>query len=169
MGKPKSKVCQVQVRGPLSAIAEDFRVSLLEAGYTPLTAVNKLRSVGYLGASEGECRLARMQRIQPLGLEHSLRIALGPSEVVSQRRQSTGNQHHWQPFALGVRHTRQEQTERVIAPPRRVVENVGFVVTKQHTWPAQVRMTAFCVRASSDERSAGPVGAGGVTGGSSQS
>jgi integrase/recombinase XerD len=48
MAKPKSKVCQVRVRGPLAAIAEDFRFGLLEAGYTPLTTVNKLRSVGYL-------------------------------------------------------------------------------------------------------------------------
>ena len=59
-------------------------------------------------ASEGECGLARMQRIQLLGLEHSLRIALGPSEVVGQRRQSTGDEHHWQPLALGAGHTRQE-------------------------------------------------------------
>ncbi len=48
MGKPKSEVLEVRVRGPLAAIAENFRVGLLEAGYTPLTAVNKLRSVGYL-------------------------------------------------------------------------------------------------------------------------
>lgn len=48
MGKPKSKVCEVQIGGPLAAVTEDFRVALLEAGYTPLTAVNKLRSVGYL-------------------------------------------------------------------------------------------------------------------------
>ena len=32
----------------MAAIADDFRASLLEAGYTPLTTVNKLRSVGYL-------------------------------------------------------------------------------------------------------------------------
>ena len=37
---------------------------------------------------------------------------------------------------MGVRDTREEQTERVIAPPGRVVENVGFVVAEQHTWPA---------------------------------
>jgi hypothetical protein len=36
-------------------------------------------------------------------------------------------------------------------------------------WPAEVRMTAFRVRASSDGRSAGPVEAGAVAGGSSQS
>ena len=48
MGKPKSKICEVRVQGPLAAIAEDFRFGLLGAGYTPLTTVNKLRSVGYL-------------------------------------------------------------------------------------------------------------------------
>ena len=68
MGKPKSKIFEVQVRGPLSAIAEDFRVGLLEAGYTPLTAVNKLRSVGYLSkwleASELEPSDLNEERIQ---------------------------------------------------------------------------------------------------------
>src|SRR5260370_7507741 len=77
-----------------------------------------------------------MQRIQLLGLEHSLRIALGPSEVVSQRGQSTGDEHHWKPLALGVRDTREEQTEWEIAAPGRVVENMGFVVAEHHTWPA---------------------------------
>jgi integrase/recombinase XerD len=68
MGKPKSKVCEVRVRGPLAAIAEDFRVGLLEAGYTPLTAVNKLRSVGYLSrwleARELEASDLTEERIQ---------------------------------------------------------------------------------------------------------
>lgn len=50
MGKPQSKVLEVRVHGPLAAVAEDFRVSLLAAGYTPLTTVNKLRSVGYLSS-----------------------------------------------------------------------------------------------------------------------
>ena len=50
MSKPRSKVCEVQVRGPLADIADDFREGLLAAGYTPLTAVNKLRSVGYLSS-----------------------------------------------------------------------------------------------------------------------
>jgi integrase/recombinase XerD len=50
MSKPKSKVLEVTVRGPLAAVAEDFRASLLAAGYTPLTAVNKLRSLGYLSS-----------------------------------------------------------------------------------------------------------------------
>lgn len=48
MGKPKSKALEVRVHGPLAAVAQDFRLRLLAAGYTPLTAVNKLRSLGYL-------------------------------------------------------------------------------------------------------------------------
>jgi integrase/recombinase XerD len=50
MSKPKSKVLEVRVRGPLAGVAEDFRVGLLAAGYTPLTTVNKLRSLGYLSS-----------------------------------------------------------------------------------------------------------------------
>ncbi len=48
MAKPKSPVLEVRIRGPVADIAEDFRAGLLGAGYTPLTTVNKLRSVGYL-------------------------------------------------------------------------------------------------------------------------
>ena len=58
MSLPKSKVWGVRIGGPLAAIAEDFRASLLEAGYTPLTAVNKLRSVGYLSGWLQERKLA---------------------------------------------------------------------------------------------------------------
>lgn len=68
MGKPKSKVLEVRVYGPLAAVAEDFRVGLLAAGYTPLTAVNKLRSLGYLSgwleARELEPSDLTEQRIQ---------------------------------------------------------------------------------------------------------
>ena len=60
MGRPKTRVNNVlarghspratgsRIRGPLAPIAEDFRASLREAGYTPLTSVNKLRSLAYL-------------------------------------------------------------------------------------------------------------------------
>ncbi len=48
MGKPTSRVTEVRIRGPLATIAEEFRTSLLAAGYTPLTSVNKLRAAGYL-------------------------------------------------------------------------------------------------------------------------
>jgi len=50
MGTPKSRVAQVRIRGPLAPYAEDLRASLLEAGYTPLTVVNKLRSAGYVSS-----------------------------------------------------------------------------------------------------------------------
>jgi integrase/recombinase XerD len=99
VGKPKSKVCEVRVAGPLTAIAEEFRTNLLQSGYTPLTVVNKLRSIGYLsswlqerglGAAElTDERLEeylRGRRQQGHGWEIS-RKALQPLlEILSRRR-----------------------------------------------------------------------------------
>jgi integrase/recombinase XerD len=48
MSAPKSRVAQVRMRGPLAPFTEDLRTELLAAGYTPLTVVNKLRSIGYV-------------------------------------------------------------------------------------------------------------------------
>ena len=46
MGLPRSRVARVRMRGPLAPFAEGLRTDLLGAGYTPLTVVNKLRSIG---------------------------------------------------------------------------------------------------------------------------
>jgi site-specific recombinase XerD len=43
MGKPKSKVFEVRVAGPLAPFAEAFKAELEAAGYTPLTTVNEMR------------------------------------------------------------------------------------------------------------------------------
>lgn len=43
MSRPVSKVSEVRVVGPLAPFAEEFRVALLAAGYTPLSAVCQLR------------------------------------------------------------------------------------------------------------------------------
>jgi integrase/recombinase XerD len=48
MGLPRSRVARVRMRGPLAPFTEDLRTDLLGAGYTPLTVVNKLRSIGYV-------------------------------------------------------------------------------------------------------------------------
>lgn len=45
---PVSKVEQVRVSGPLESFAEGFRQSLLDAGYTPLSAVVQLRLMAHL-------------------------------------------------------------------------------------------------------------------------
>jgi len=48
MAKPKSKVANVEVKGPLAPFADPYRVRLEESGYTPLTIVNQLRQVTHL-------------------------------------------------------------------------------------------------------------------------
>ncbi|MHB8312794.1 MAG: tyrosine-type recombinase/integrase [Candidatus Dormibacteria bacterium] len=48
MAKPKSKVANVEVRGPLAPFADPYRLRLEESGYTPLTIVNQLRQVTHL-------------------------------------------------------------------------------------------------------------------------
>ncbi len=48
MGRPKSKVTKVVVRGPLAPFSVAYRSRLTDLGYTPLTIVNELRQVGYL-------------------------------------------------------------------------------------------------------------------------
>lgn len=48
MSAPRSKVWQVRVSGPLESFAEGFRQSLLDAGYTPLSAVVQLRLMAHV-------------------------------------------------------------------------------------------------------------------------
>jgi len=84
MGKPKSKICEVRVQGPLAAIAEDFRFGLLDAGYTPLTTVNKLRSVGYLS------RWLETRELEPSDLTKSVSRS---TSADGERRVTTGRFH----------------------------------------------------------------------------
>jgi len=48
MSRPRSKVAEVRVPGPLAPFAVEFRSALLAAGYTPLSAVNQLRLMVHL-------------------------------------------------------------------------------------------------------------------------
>lgn len=48
MGKPKSRVCNAFVRGPLEQYAPGFRAWLLEKGYTPLTTVPQLQLMAHV-------------------------------------------------------------------------------------------------------------------------
>lgn len=48
MSGPTSKVAEVRVPGPLAPFAAAFKTTLLEAGYTPLSAVNQLRLMVHL-------------------------------------------------------------------------------------------------------------------------
>jgi integrase len=48
MGKPKSRVCNAFVPGPLEQYAPGFRVWLLARGYTPLTTVPQLQLMAHL-------------------------------------------------------------------------------------------------------------------------
>ena len=48
MKTPVSRVCEVQVTGPLAPYATEFTAGLATRGYTPLTTVNELRLMGHL-------------------------------------------------------------------------------------------------------------------------
>jgi integrase/recombinase XerD len=48
MDRPKSKVANVTVPGPLARFAEGFRAALLEMGFTPLSAVTQLQLMVHL-------------------------------------------------------------------------------------------------------------------------
>jgi hypothetical protein len=48
MGKPASKVADVQVPGPLARYTAGFTSALLAAGYTPLSVVNLMRLMVHL-------------------------------------------------------------------------------------------------------------------------
>ncbi len=48
MGKPKSRVTRVRVKGPLAPFACLYEAKLREHGYTPLTTVNELRQLSHL-------------------------------------------------------------------------------------------------------------------------
>jgi integrase/recombinase XerD len=48
MGKPKSRVCQAFVPGPLEQYAPGFRAWLLDKGYTPLTTVPQLQLMAHV-------------------------------------------------------------------------------------------------------------------------
>jgi hypothetical protein len=57
MGKPASKVADVQVPGPLARYTAGFTSALLAAGYTPLSAVNLMRLMVHLSRWLGAQRL----------------------------------------------------------------------------------------------------------------
>ncbi len=48
MGKPKSRVCNAFVPGPLEQYAPGFRTWLLNKGYTPLTTVPQLQLMAHV-------------------------------------------------------------------------------------------------------------------------
>src|ERR1035437_267919 len=48
MGKPKSRVCNAFVPGPLERYAPGFRAWLLDKGYTPLTTVPQLQLMAHV-------------------------------------------------------------------------------------------------------------------------
>ncbi len=48
MKKPKSRVAQVRVRGPLAPFAALYKAKLGQVGYTPLSVVNELRQLAHL-------------------------------------------------------------------------------------------------------------------------
>src|SRR5271166_1653231 len=48
MGKPKSRVCNAFVPGPLEQYAPGFRAWLLDKGYTPLTTVPQLQLMAHV-------------------------------------------------------------------------------------------------------------------------
>src|SRR5438067_13050343 len=48
MGKPKSRVCNAFVPGPLEQYAPGFRSWLLDKGYTPLTTVPQLQLMAHV-------------------------------------------------------------------------------------------------------------------------
>lgn len=48
MGRPKSRVTNVVVTGPLAPFADAYQARLGERGYTPLTVVNELRQLAHL-------------------------------------------------------------------------------------------------------------------------
>jgi integrase/recombinase XerD len=48
MGRPTSRVANVVVSGPLAPHAAGFHARLIEAGYTPLSAVNQMRLMAHL-------------------------------------------------------------------------------------------------------------------------
>jgi len=48
MGKPKSRVCNAIVPGPLEQYAPGFRSWLLDKGYAPLTTVPQLQLMAHV-------------------------------------------------------------------------------------------------------------------------
>ena len=48
MARPVSRVCRVNVTGPLAPFADPYKAELGRRGYTPLSSVNELRQVGRL-------------------------------------------------------------------------------------------------------------------------
>jgi integrase len=62
MGKPKSRVCQAFVPGPLEQYAPGFRAHLLARGYTPLTTVPQLQLMAHVS------RWLEREGLTPAGL-----------------------------------------------------------------------------------------------------
>lgn len=62
MGKPKSRVCNAFVPGPLEQYAPGFRSHLLEQGYTPLTTVPQLQLMAHVS------RWLEREGLAPAGL-----------------------------------------------------------------------------------------------------
>jgi len=79
MGAPKSRVAEVRIRGPMAPYVENLRAELLAAGYTPLTIVNKLRSIGYV---------SRWLQANGLGIEDLTEARL--DEYLGERRERGG-------------------------------------------------------------------------------
>ncbi|HKW72658.1 MAG TPA: site-specific integrase [Candidatus Dormibacteraeota bacterium] len=79
MATPKSPVTTVRIRGPVAPLAEDLKAELLAAGYTPLTVVNKMRSIGYV---------SRWLETQGLGVEDLTEQRL--DEYLMERRERGG-------------------------------------------------------------------------------
>lgn len=48
MGKPKSKVIKVRVKGPLEPFADPFKTELKASGYTQLTIYNEMKMISHL-------------------------------------------------------------------------------------------------------------------------
>lgn len=86
MGKPISKVEVVRVPGPLAPYAAGFKTALLEAGFTPLSAVCQMRLMVHLsrwldaqGLSAGDLTAPRIEEYL------TLRRAVGYRERVTRR------------------------------------------------------------------------------------
>jgi hypothetical protein len=71
-------------------------------------------------------------------------------------------------LAWSGRHQGRLRESKRQAVNRNLVRVTETKAQRGRVWAAEVRMAASCVRVSSDGRSAGPVEAGAVTGGSSQ-
>jgi integrase/recombinase XerD len=86
MGKPKTRVSEVRVSGPLVPFVEGFKACLKEAGYTPLSAAVQVRLLAHLSRwlEAGQLRAADLGNVH---VEEYLRFrrAAGYTGLVSNR------------------------------------------------------------------------------------